>query len=445
MSGRIQLDRRTFLKGIGVSIALPWLEAMRPALLPAADTVASAAPVRMAFVFFPNGAIPETWNSTGEGADYKLSPTLEPLTNFQSQINVLSGLAQDNGREKGDGAGDHARCAASYLTGAHPVKTSGKDIRNGVSVDQVAAEQIGKLTSLPSLELGIEGGRNAGSCDSGYSCAYSSNISWKTPTTPMAKEINPKLAFERLFGDGAKDRVERDYFRRSILDFVSEDTRRLQAKLGQQDRQKVDEYFESVRDLELRIQRAAERSGIPRPEIALPDGVPEDKTEHIRLMYDLLTLAFQTDSTRIATFMLGNAGSNRSYPMVDVKEGHHELSHHGNDAEKVAKISKIDRYLVEQFAYFLEKLNSIREGERTLLENSMIVYGSGLGDGNRHTHHDLPIVLAGNAGGRIQTGRHLHYPIDTPMNNLFLSMLDYAGADVKGIGDSNGRLKRLEA
>ncbi len=444
MSDKFLIPRRTFLKGLGLSMGLPMLEAMQPAALFARD--AAAAPVRMAFVFFPNGCIVPAWKPTEEGDQYTLPESLEPLAGMRSHFNVLTGLTQDNGRAKGDGPGDHARSASSFLTGAHPVKTAGADIRVGISVDQVAAERIGALTKLPSLELGIEGGRNAGNCDSGYSCAYSSNISWKTESTPMAKEINPRLVFERLFGSGNGDnrgQELRDYYRKSILDLVARDADRLQKQLGQTDRRKLDEYFTSVRELEQRIERAARQEQSERPDFAAPAGIPGELEEHIRLMMDLLVLAFRTDSTRVATFMLANEGSNRTYPMVGVTNGHHELSHHQNNTEKMDQIKKIDKFLVSQFAYLVEQLHAIPEGEGTLLDNSLLLYGSGLSDGNRHDHGDLPAILAGRAGGTIQTGRHISYPRETPMNNLFLSMLDRVGANVEELGDSSGRLERL--
>ena len=347
-----------------------------------------------------------------------------------------------------DGAGDHARCASTYLTGAHPYKTSGADIKVGVSVDQAAAQQVGFRTRLPSLELGLRQGRNAGNCDSGYSCAYSNNVSWKTETVPMAKEINPRLAFERIFGTGEKadeSRRRRDFYRKSILDLVRQDAEALVGQLGKDDRAKMDEYFQSVRDLELRVQRAQELANIERPDIDLPDATPSSFEEHMHLMYDIIALAFQTDSTRIATLMLGNAGSNRSYKMVGVNEGHHQLSHHRNDEATMDKIRRIDLYLAEGFKYFLKKMKSIPEGESNVLENSMIVYGSGLSDGNRHSHHDLPIVLAGSAGKTIETGRHIVLAEETPLNNLFLSMLDRMDAGVKAIGDSTGRLTEIDS
>ncbi|MEK6257346.1 MAG: DUF1552 domain-containing protein [Planctomycetota bacterium] len=448
MSQRLPLHRRTFLKGVGATLGLPLLEAMLPASGFAAQS--AGAPKRMAFVFVPNGVIVPEWTVKGEGADWQLSPTLEPLAKVKDRVCVVSGLMQDNARAKGDGPGDHARSSAAFLTGAHPVKTSGVDIKVGQSVDQVAADKAGRQTKLPSIELGTEGGRNAGQCDSGYSCAYSNNISWKTATTPMAKEINPRLVFERLFGstddrEAAKGRAKRDEYRKSILDLVTDDANKLKQQLGQTDRRKVDEYFSSVREIEQRIERAkSDTSSQKIPELTLPRGVPKELDEHIGLMFELMALAFQTDTTRVATFMMANEGSNRSYPMVGVNDGHHHLSHHQNKQDWIDHLKKIDKYLVGHFAKFLEKLNGISEGNGTLLDNSMIVYGSAIADGNRHSHHDLPILLAGKGGGTIASGRHLVYPKETPLNNLFLSMLDRMDAGVDSLGDSTARLKGLE-
>lgn len=443
MSSKYTLPRRTFLKGLGTAMALPMLEAMTP-MASAAEN--SASPVRMAFIFFPNGAIVPSWKPEGEGTAWELSRTLEPLAPHKDQINVFTGLTQHHGRANGDGAGDHARNAGSFLTGAQPRKTAGADIKLGVSVDQAAARLIGPQTRLPSLELGVERGRNSGNCDSGYSCAYSANISWKTETTPMAKEINPKLAFERLFGsaDAAKGQAERDIYRKSILDLVAEDAALLRKRLGKKDQRKLDEYFNSVRELEQQIDRTATKL-TEVPEYDVPEGIPREIESHIRLMYDIMTLAFQTDTTRISTFMLANAGSNRSYPMVGVKGGHHSLSHHRNDEQKMEDITKIDTYLVTQLAYFLDKLKSVKEGDGTLLDNSLILYGSAIADGNRHSHHDLPIVLAGSGGGQLPTGQLRHYPNDTPLNNLFVSMCHMAGAKLDSLGDSTGLLKGLDS
>lgn len=446
---RSAFPRRTFLHGLGLSMGLPLLDIMSSGRGLAAAPLARA-PVRMAFVFVPNGMNMQHWTPTETGPNWELSQTLQPLTDLQSDLNVISGLAQDNGRDKGDGPGDHARAASTYLTGAHPFKTEGADIRVGVSVDQAAAEKIGSATKLPSLELGTEKGRHAGGCDSGYSCAYSSAVSWKSPSTPMAKECNPRLAFERLFGSGqqsAEERKRRDFYRKSILDIVASDATRLKKQLGRSDQQKLDEYFTSVRELEQRILRAEQRAPNgaqpASPQSDIPTGIPSDAGEHIRLMYDVMALAFRTDATRIATFMVADAGSNRSFPMLNINEGHHELSHHGDDASKLSKLQQIDQFHVEQFAYFLQQLKSVAEGDRTLLDNSMIVYGSGLADGNAHNHADLPIVLAGRGGNTIQTGRHIRFDHETPLNNLFLSLLDRAGAPVDKLGDSTGRLSEL--
>ncbi|WP_339733680.1 DUF1552 domain-containing protein [uncultured Gimesia sp.] len=439
------LKRRTFLQGLGTTMALPLLEIMQPhsSLVSVAAAATGKPPVRTAFIFFPNGVIGPSWMPTSAGKGYELPKSLKPLESLKSDINVISGLAQINGRALGDGAGDHARSAGVYLTSSHPTKTSGADIKAGISVDQVAAQQVGHQTRLPSLELGLVRGRNAGQCDSGYSCAYSSNISWRTPSTPTAKEIVPKLAFERLFGGGAereKQRARHMKDRQSILDLVKHDADQLKKQLGKSDKRKIDEYFSSVREIEQRIERSTQHEIIKPPEMQLPAGIPSDLQEHIHLMYDLLVLAFQTDTTRIATFMVGNAGSNRTYPMVGVNSGHHELSHHRNDEKKMADIQKIDEYLTSQFAYFLNRLRSTPEGNSNLLDNSMICYGSALGDGNRHTHHDLPIILAGKGGGTIKTGYHHQLPTETPLSNLFVSMLDRAGASVNSFGDSTGRL-----
>lgn len=436
------LARRTFLQGVGATLALPMLDAMRPARA-AAD---GSAPRRLAYVFFPNGAIMPDWKPEGVGTDYELPKTLQPLAPHKSDLLVISGLAHDMARAHGDGAGDHARSCATFLTGSHPRKTDGADIEAGVSVDQVAASEIGKQTRLPSLELGIEAGRQAGSCDSGYSCAYSSNISWKSPTTPMAKEINPRAVFERLFGNGvddAKARAERNFYRKSILDFVSDDAARLRARLGQTDRRKLDEYLTSVREIEHRIEQSDVETKRQIPDMPVPEGVPSQLSEHIRLMYDLMLVAFQTDTTRIATFMLANEGSNRAYREVDVKDGHHQLSHHRDDEKKVAQLQRIDQFLIEQFAYFLERLKATPDGDGTLLDHSMITYGCAISDGNRHRHEDLPCLVAGRGAGAVTTGRHMKIETETPMANLFLSQLEAVGVQRERIGDSTGKLPGL--
>src|SRR5581483_10673278 len=384
------------------------------------------------------------WTPAEEGTLSKLSPTLEPLHEVKDKLLVLSGLTADKARPHGDGGGDHARAMAAFLTGCQPRKTDGTDIRAGVSVDQVMASRLADQTRLPSLEIGADPSAMAGNCDSGYSCVYSSTISWRSATMPVPKLNSPRLVFERLFGNGNdSDRARRERQRRSILDFVREDAGTLVPRLSGSDRRKLDEYFASVRDIEQRIERAARLPEPARPNLTVPSDVPKDYQEHLRLLADLLVLAFQADITRVSTFVLANEGSNRAYPFIGVPEGHHDLSHHQNDPAKLAKIAKINQFHVSQLAYFVGKLDAIRDGEGTLLDHCMIAYGSGNGDGNRHNHDDLPIVLVGKGGGTLRSGRHLRFPRETPLNNLWLSMLDRMGAGVDVLGDSNGRLPQL--
>ncbi len=438
------ISRRTVLRGATAALGLPLLDLMsRPSTLTAAAPTATP-PVRLAWVFFPNGTNPERWEPESTGPDWKITPSLEPLQDLKADFSVLSGLAQVNARSLGDGPGDHARSASAFLTGAHPLKTGGANMRVGKSADQIAAEHYGRATRLASIELGTESGKSAGACDSGYACAYSNNISWKTSTQPMAKEINPRLAFERLFGNGAagaSSEKKELLFQRSILDMVAEDARRLGSQLGYQDRQKLDEYFTSVRDVEQRIERMSEPLPFDVSDQLPADEKPEDIGEHIRLMYDMMVLAFKTDTTRISTFMLGNEGSNKSYPMIGVNDGHHQISHHQNDQDKVTKIAAIDKFFAEQFAYFLKKLKETPEGDGNLLDNCLIVYGGAIRDGNRHDHHDLPILLAGRGGGRVTPGSHVNFTTETPLNNLFLTMLDAVGVDQRQFGDSTGKLQ----
>lgn len=444
----LRISRRTVLRGLGTAMALPWLEAMAPAANVAKGRALRTGAKRMAFFYVPNGVNMVDWTPEAVGTNFVLPEILNQLEPFKSELLVVSGLAQDGAFAHGDGGGDHARSLACFLTGRHPLKTDGANIRAGVSVDQVAAQQIGHMTRLPSLELGCDRGAQSGTCDTGYSCAYSSNISWRSETTPMAKEVNPRLVFERLFANNDPNetpasRAKRDRYRKSILDFVAEDADLLKRRLGQTDRRKLDEYLTAVRDLEVRIGRASQLgvtdpSGLPKPQ-----GVPQDFKEHIRLMFDLLAIAFQGDVTRIATFMYANEGSNKSYSFIGVPEGHHDLSHHTGNAEKKQKIKQINKFHMEQFVYFLNKLKTTREGEGTLLDHSMILYGSGISDGNSHSHNDLPVVLVGRGGGSIPTGRHVKFDKPTPLNNLFLSMLDRIGAPVDQLGDSTGRLTGL--
>jgi hypothetical protein len=439
------LSRRTVLQGIGAGIALPWLEAMGPfqawgSQAPAGNRV----PTRMAFVYVPNGKNMADWTPSAVGNDFTVPRILEPLQGVKEYVNVLTGLTADKARPNGDGAGDHARAMAAFLTGAQPRKTDGTDIRLGVSVDQVAAARLSDQTRLPSLEIGCDPSAMAGNCDSGYSCVYSSTIAWRSATTPVPKLNNPRLIFERLFSTGNDaDRARRERNRRSILDFVREDANSLQPRLGAGDQRRLDEYLTAIRDIEQRIDRAARLPEPPRPSMAQPAGIPNNYQEHIRLLADLLVLAFQADITRVCTFVHANEGSNKAYPFIQVSEGHHDLSHHGNDRAKMAKIAQINRFHVTQFAYLIDRLKNIREGDGTLLDNCMLAYGSGNSDGNRHNHDDLPILLVGRGSGTVRTGRHIRYANNTPLNNLWLSMLDRIGTSVDALGDSTGRLANL--
>jgi hypothetical protein len=437
------------LKGLGTAIALPWLEAMAAPVAQASGVAGQPAPLRMAFFYVPNGVHIPAWTPEAAGSGFALPVTLEPLAPFQDDLVVLTGLAQQNGFGLGDGPGDHARALGSFLTGAHPLKTDGANIRAGISVDQVAAEKMGHLTRFRSLELGIDRGAQAGNCDSGYSCAYSSNIAWRSETTPVAKEVNPRLVFDRLFASRNQDesagaRARRELYRKSILDFVTDDASGLVRRLGSNDRRKLEEYLTCVRDLEVRIARSEEGTAVDLDGITRPAGIPQDYQEHIRIMFDLMVLAFQADITRISTFMYANEGSTKSYSFIGVPEGHHDLSHHGGNSEKHEKLKKINRFHIEQFAYLLNKLKSIREGDQTLLDRAMLVYGSGISDGNRHNHNNLPILLVGKGGGTIQTGQHLKFASQTPLNNLYLSLLDRLGTPTEALGDSTGRLTAID-
>lgn len=441
------ISRRTVLHGMGTAMALPLLEGMMP--LTALAQSAKPQAKRMAFLFVPNGVNMADWTPATTGKDFALPYLLEPFKEIRDSISILTGLTQDKARANGDGPGDHARSAAAWLTGCQPRKTSGANIKAGISVDQVAARAIGRQTKFPSLELGCERGGMAGDCDSGYSCAYSSSISWHSEATPVAKEIDPRLVFERLFGvtdpnESAESRYRRKVYNQSILDFVQEDATRLKKQLGQQDQRKLDEYFAGVRDIERRLAWQEKASKEVRLSgLNIPAGVPKDYDEHIRLMGDMMILAFQADLTRVCTFMFANEGSNRSYRQINIAEGHHELSHHGRQQDKLEKIRAINRFHTEQLAYILKKMQSIKEGDGTLLSNSLIVYGSGISDGDRHNHDDLPILLAGLGGGTVRTGQHIKYANNTPMNNLFLAMLERAGVRAETIGDSTGKLQPL--
>lgn len=439
------LTRRTMLRGMGVAMSLPWLEAMGPlAAWSDEPTPEKAAPNRMAFIYVPNGKNMVDWTPQQEGTGFDLPAILEPLASVKDKLLVLTGLTADKARANGDGGGDHARALSAFLTGTQPRKTDGTDIRAGISVDQVAASRIGDRVRLASLEIGCEHGAMAGNCDSGYSCVYSSTMSWRSATQPLPKEVNPKLVFERLFATVPDaERVQRDVLRKSILDFVREDSRDLAGRLGVNDVRKLDEYFAAVRDIELRIERAEKLPPIKTPNYAVPAGIPATYDEHIRLMCDLMVLAFQADVTRVITCVVANEGSNKPYPFIEVPEGHHDLSHHGGDEAKKSKIRQINLFHTKQLAYLLEKLNTTPEGDGSLLDHSMIAYGSGNSDGNAHNHDDLPILLAGGGCGTLNTGRHVRFAKETPLNNLWLAMLNRMEIDVAQLGDSSGELPNL--
>ena len=434
------LPRRTFLRGMGTTIALPFLDAMTPAF-----AAPSTPATRVAFIYTANGVIMGDWTPAAEGAGFEFTKTLAPVEPFRDDLLVVTGLAHRNGEALGDGPGDHARAGASWLTGVHPKKTQGADIRNGMSVDQMLAESIGRDTPLPSLELGLQDVRMVGGCDSGYSCAYSNTISWSSPTTPLPYENNPSQVFARLFGDGDTTdpavRAIRARQDRSLLDFVVGDADRLRARLGAGDRRKLGDYLDSVREVERRI-RNAQRQDVELPAFDRPDGIPPTFEEHVEVMSDLITLAFQADLTRVVTFMYCREGSNRTYRSIGVPDAHHGLSHHQNDPEKMARQAMIDRHHVAMFAYLLRKLQDAQDEDGSLLDHSMVVYGSSLSDSNAHTHDNLPTLLAGG-GGALHGGRHLRYPDGTPMTNLFLTMLDRLNVYRDQIGDSTGQIAHL--
>lgn len=447
---RKHVSRRTLLRGVGAAVALPVLDSMMPALTSAATVAQKLSPTRMVFVYVPNGIDMRNWTPAAEGRSFALPKILNSLTPVQDDVLVLSGLMDHGGEALGDGPGDHARASASFLTGVHPKKTSGSDISAGISVDQLAARKIGSATRLASLELGCEDGHLAGNCDSGYSCAYVNSISWRGATSPKPPEVNPRAVFERLFGndENAGDpasRARNARFQRSILDLVADDTRRLQGGLGNTDRRKLDEYFTAIREVERQIEmmeRQVASNSVASPYLAKPDGIPIEFADHARLMFDLLAIALQTDTTRISTFMLAREGSNRSYREIGVPDGHHGLSHHRNDPALMDKVAAINTHHMDQFAYFLTKLKKTNEGGASLLDNTIVVYGSGISDGNKHNHDDLPVLLAGGSRS-FKTGRHVRYSQNEPVSNLYLSVLDAAGVPTERFGDSQSRLNYL--
>lgn len=444
MSSR-SFSRRRFLHGVGTLIALPTMESLLPGPLARAAEKTGRFPLRMAFVYSPNGKNMSHWRPEGEGAGYTLSRALKPLESHRQDFSVISGLELETANANGDGGGDHARANAAFLTGCQPRKTAGADIRAGISVDQMASGHVGHHTRLPSLEISCDEPRRAGNCDSGYSCAYQFNLAWQSESMPMTPERDPKSVFDRLFGTGESERdvaakAQREAENRSILDFVMDDTRDLQRQLGRRDQEKLDEYLTSLRQIERRLGNASQAPREIPAGARRPDGIPASYQEHIRLMYDLLALSFQTDSTRVATFLLAHDGSNRTFPEVGVNDAHHGFSHHQHSPEKLEMLAKVDEFYSAQFAYFLDKLKAVKEGDGTLLDNSMIVFGAGISDPDRHNHNDLPILLAGRGAGTLTPGRHIVLPDETPLTNLYLSMLDRMGVGAEKIGDSSGQL-----
>ena len=445
-----QLSRRTVLKGFGAAVALPWLEAMTPRSAFAAE---ARPPVRIAFVYMPNGTWMRDWTPAEAGdLPAELPPILRPMSALKREFSVLTGLTADNSRGP---SGGHARAMAGFLTSARIRKTEGSDFRAGISVDQVASSSIGDRTRIPSLQLATGQAGTSGSCDIGYSCAYQ-RLSWRDAVTPLPSITNPRHLFDRIFtNDAGNNRSRREIERRSVLDYVREDASDLQTNLGTVDRRKLDEYFSAIRELEQRIERAARMPAPIAPNIAVRDIQVESRTnnqaegqeelwsEAIRLFSDLMVLAFQTDSTRVCAFALNNEQSNRSYPSLGFTDGHHTISHHGKRAENTDKYSRISAIHVAQFAYLVNKLKETREGNGSLLDNCLIAYGSGIRDGDAHDNGDLPILLAGGGGGAHKPGRHIRYANETPLANLWLRMLNSVGAPVERFGDSTGRLKGL--
>jgi hypothetical protein len=439
------LPRRTFLRGVGTTLALPLLDAMVPALTVMAQTPAN--PVRrVGFIYIGNGVVLKNWTPKGEGRTFEFGETLKPLTPFKDRVTVLSGLAHHQADPLGEGDGDHSRAPAVWLSGGRPLKAEGANIRGAVTLDQIVARETGKVTRVPSLETTLDFTDRVGTCNIGYSCAYMNTIAWKTPQTPLPMERNPRQVFEQLFGEGGsvEARVAQAREDRSILDAVTTEVGRLQRSLGAGDRSTVGQYLDAVRDIERRIQKTEQENGqspLVLPE--RPSGIPEDLQEHAKMMFDLHVLGFQADVTRVMTMMMGIEFSLLAYPMIGVPDTHHTISHHQDEPEKLMKLTKIDTFHAMLTAYFLEKLAKTRDGDGSLLDHSMIVFGGGISNGNLHDHVDLPIVLAGGGGGTLQGGRHIRYPEDTPMANLLVSLADKVGVPIEKLGDSTGPLADL--
>ena len=442
---KLAIPRRTFLRGAGAAVALPLLDAMVPAL--SAQSTTAAAPVRrLGFVYIPNGAVMQQWTPAETGAGFALSPILQPLAPYKDQLTVVTGLAHGQAEPLGDGNGEHSRASATWLNGVHPKQTEGADVQAGMTADQIAAAGLGQDTPLPSLELAIDLDGLVGNCENGYSCVYLNTVAWRSATTPLPMENNPRVVFERLFGDGGttEQRVAEMRRDRSILDSVTDDLAALEREVGAGDRARIDQYLDSVRALERRIQLAeAQSATVELPDLDRPVGIPGTYEDHVKLMFDLLALAYQADLTRVFTFMLGRELGGRTYPHLGVPDPHHGLSHHRNDPEKLDKLARINTYHMGLFAHFLENLQSTSDGDGSLLDHSMVMYGGGLGDSNDHAHFDLPELVVGGGGGRLRGGRHLRYPKDTPVNNLLVSMLDKAGLPAERFGDATGQIREL--
>ena len=443
---RKHLSRRTVLRGLGAAVALPFLDSMTPAF---AAPASASKPVRLAFTAIPNGVNLADWTPMGKGRLFQFSPILKSLEPHREDLLVLSGLAHPNAYELGDGPGDHARAGACFLTGVHPKKTAGADIRNGISADQIAAQALAQETRLASLELGCEDARTVGNCDSGYSCAYTNSIAWRSSTTPLPPEMNPRSVFERLFGADdtpldPESRARRARQRKSILDLVGERSQKLLGLVGPADRRKIDEYLYAIREIERQIQRAEQDGREIVPTVEKPPGIPAAFSDHVKLMFDLQVVAFQADVTRVATMMIGREGSLQTYPEIGVPDAHHPLTHHRGTPELVAKVVKVNTYHVELFSHFIGKLKATPDGEGTLLDRTMVVYGSAISDGDKHTHTDLPVLVAGGRSLGLSLGRHVVYPKKTPMTNLYLSLLERASVRPEKIGDSTGKLTQLE-
>ncbi len=434
------LDRRTFLRGVGATLALPLLDAMVPALSAAGTSTPAR---RLGFFYIPNGAVMDKWTPAAAGKEFAWSPILNPLAPVRDQITIFSGLGHRNADSFGDGNGDHSRASATWLTGVHPKRTEGADVQVATTADQLAAKELGQYTQLSSLELGMDANYLVGNCENGYSCVYMNTLSWRTPTTPNPAENNPRVVFERLFGNGgsAAQRLAQMRKDRSILDSVTAEIDGLQKTLGPGDRSRVAEYMDAVRDIERRIQRAEEQSSkmtLPVPD--RPVGIPEGFEDHLGLMFDLQVLAYQADITRVISFMLGRELSQRTYSQIGISDAHHGLTHHQGNQEKIAKVVVINTYHVQMFARFLDKMKSTPDGDGSLLDHSLILYGGGISDGNLHSHSPLPAMVAGGAGIGFKGGRHLRYPDHTPMANLLLTMLDKVGVRTDKFGDSTGEL-----